>query len=115
MTTKIPCIGSIAEATVVGLDDAGNSAPIEGLVASISDPDLADVGFEGNTLRVLPKGKPSAVDPATGDYVPSVIQVTGDALIGEGEKNLFVTGEVYFTPGEATHLQLGDLIVKPAI
>ena len=115
MATKIPCVGSIAEANVIGVDDNGNPAPIEGLIASISETDLADVGFEGNVLRVLPKGKPSAIDPATGDYVRSTIQATGDAVIGEGEKNLFVTAEVYFVPGEATHLQLGDFIVKPTV
>lgn len=115
MATKIPCFGSIAEATVVGLDDAGNASPVENLTASISDPALADVGFEGNVLRVLPKGVPSLIDQITGDYARSIVQVQGDAQIGDGEKLLVASAEVYFVPGEATHLQLGDLIVKPAV
>lgn len=107
MAKKVLKVGEVGKAKLVAKDAFGNVAKLDGApVWSSQDPDLTigAVSEDGMSAE-FSSTKLNKVDEA-GNPIPFKLQAVGDALIGEGQKDVIAEGEVETVAGDAVTLEM---------
>ncbi len=108
MSLRLPVVGATAVYLLSATDAKGNNAPVENVVANLADSTLGTVAVEpdGGSYRIT-------VTP-TGPVGTTLLQISADAQIGDGETLLIASDEIEFVAGQATFLQLAGSVVQNA-